>query len=102
MQRAKFNVFGRRQRFESLQQVAQRNGISLSDLPRAMAAQGIDYRQYREDMRNEMILDALRNGRTARRAVPARPAVSSDPAGPLPAGRPGADPDLENVPSWVL
>lgn len=44
----------------TLQQVAQRNGISLSDLPRAMAAQGIDYRQYREDMRNEMILDALR------------------------------------------
>lgn len=44
----------------TLQRVAQRNGISLSDLPRAMAAQGIDYRQYREDMRNEMILDALR------------------------------------------
>ena len=44
----------------TLQRVAQRNGISLSDLPQAMASQGIDYRQYREDMRNEMILDSLR------------------------------------------
>lgn len=55
----------------TLQRVAQRNGISLSDLPRAMAAQGIDYRQYREDMRNEMILDSLRQ-----RDVVARISVS--------------------------
>lgn len=44
----------------TLQRVAQRNGLSLSDLPRAMAEQGIDYPTYREDMRKEMILDALR------------------------------------------
>lgn len=55
----------------TLQRVAQRNGISLSDLPQAMAAQGIDYRQYREDMRNEMILDSLRQ-----RDVVARISVS--------------------------
>ncbi len=55
----------------TLQRVAQRNGISLSDLPRAMASQGIDYRQYREDMRNEMILDSLRQ-----RDVVARISVS--------------------------
>jgi len=55
----------------TLQRVAQRNGISLSDLPQAMASQGIDYRQYREDMRNEMILDSLRQ-----RDVVARISVS--------------------------
>lgn len=44
---------------QTLQQVAQRNGISLSQLPNALSSQGIDYSQYREDMRNDMILDAL-------------------------------------------
>jgi peptidyl-prolyl cis-trans isomerase SurA len=43
----------------ALQQVAARNGLTLSELPAAMSAQGVDYVQYREDMRNEMILDAL-------------------------------------------
>ncbi len=43
----------------TLQRVASRNGLTLSELPAAMAAQGVDYVQYREDMRNEMILDAL-------------------------------------------
>jgi peptidyl-prolyl cis-trans isomerase SurA len=43
----------------TLQRVAARNGLTLSELPAAMAAQGVDYVQYREDMRNEMILDAL-------------------------------------------
>lgn len=43
----------------TLQRVAARNGMTLSELPAAMASQGVDYVQYREDMRNEMILDAL-------------------------------------------
>lgn len=43
----------------TLQQVAARNGLTLSELPAAMTAQGVDYVQYREDMRKEMILDAL-------------------------------------------
>jgi len=55
----------------TLQRVAQRNGMSLSDLPKAMAEQGIDYAVYREDMRSEMILDALRQ-----RDVVARISVS--------------------------
>jgi peptidyl-prolyl cis-trans isomerase SurA len=42
-----------------LSQVAQRNGMSLSELPAAMAAQGIDYNLFREDMREEMMLDSL-------------------------------------------
>jgi peptidyl-prolyl cis-trans isomerase SurA len=44
---------------QTLQRVAQRNGISLSQLPNALGSQGINYTQYREDMRNDMILDAL-------------------------------------------
>jgi len=40
--------------------VAQRNKLSLSDLPRALAAQGIDYPSYRENMRKEMALSSLR------------------------------------------
>jgi len=42
-----------------LNQVAQRNGMSLSDLPAAMASQGINYNLFREDMREEMMLDSL-------------------------------------------
>ncbi|MGI9264369.1 MAG: peptidylprolyl isomerase [Gammaproteobacteria bacterium] len=42
-----------------LNQVAQRNGLSLSDLPAAMASQGINYNLFREDMRQEMMLDSL-------------------------------------------
>lgn len=42
-----------------LSQVAQRNGMSLSDLPAAMASQGVNYNRFREDMREEMVLDSL-------------------------------------------
>ena len=42
-----------------LNQVAQRNGMSLSDLPAAMASQGVNYNRFREDMREEMVLDSL-------------------------------------------
>lgn len=42
-----------------LNQVAQRNGLSLSELPAAMASQGINYNLFREDMREEMMLDSL-------------------------------------------
>lgn len=42
-----------------LNQIAQRNGMSLSELPAAMASQGVDYNRFREDMREEMILDSL-------------------------------------------
>lgn len=44
----------------ALTDVAQRNKMSLADLPRALAAQGIDYASYRENMRKEIALSVLR------------------------------------------
>jgi peptidyl-prolyl cis-trans isomerase SurA len=44
----------------TLNDVAQRNGIAFSDLPRTLEAQGIDYRDYREDMRRDLTLSMLR------------------------------------------
>jgi peptidyl-prolyl cis-trans isomerase SurA len=40
----------------ALTEVAQRNGISLQQLPQALSAQGIDYAGYRESMRRELTL----------------------------------------------
>jgi len=44
----------------ALQEIATRNKIPFDQLPSALAAQGIDYKQYREAMRKEMILSTLR------------------------------------------
>jgi peptidyl-prolyl cis-trans isomerase SurA len=44
----------------ALQEVAQRNNIPLSQLPAALAQQGIDYATYREEMRKELTLGLLR------------------------------------------
>jgi peptidyl-prolyl cis-trans isomerase SurA len=44
----------------ALADVAQRNNMKLSDLPRALASQGVDYASYRENMRKEIILSSLR------------------------------------------
>jgi peptidyl-prolyl cis-trans isomerase SurA len=44
----------------AMQDVAQRNGLTLSQLPGALAQQGIDYRSYRDDMRRELQLGMLR------------------------------------------
>jgi peptidyl-prolyl cis-trans isomerase SurA len=44
----------------ALQDVAQRNGIPLSQLPEALKQQGIDYAAYREDVRKELTLGLLR------------------------------------------
>jgi peptidyl-prolyl cis-trans isomerase SurA len=44
----------------AMQDVAQRNNIPLSQLPEALAAQGIDYASYREAMRKELTLTLLR------------------------------------------
>lgn len=45
---------------QALTDVAKRNGISFSDLPAALEQQGLDYREYREDVRREMVLSQLR------------------------------------------
>jgi len=45
---------------QALTDVATRNGIKFSDLPAALEAQGLEYRAYREEIRREMTLNALR------------------------------------------
>lgn len=44
----------------ALQDVAKRNGLTLSQLPEALAKQGEDYTAYREDLRKEITLSMLR------------------------------------------
>ena len=44
----------------ALQEIAARNKIPFDKLPSALEAQGIDYKQYREAMRKEMVLSTLR------------------------------------------
>ncbi|HUN24856.1 MAG TPA: peptidylprolyl isomerase [Steroidobacteraceae bacterium] len=44
----------------ALQEVAQRNGLTLSQLPDALAKQGIDYGAYRDAMRKELTMTLLR------------------------------------------
>ena len=44
----------------ALQEIASRNKIPFDQLPTALAAQGVDYKQYRECMRKELTLSTLR------------------------------------------
>jgi peptidyl-prolyl cis-trans isomerase SurA len=44
---------------EAISRVAQELGMTLDQLPAALAAEGIDYAVYRQDTREEMILDEL-------------------------------------------
>jgi peptidyl-prolyl cis-trans isomerase SurA len=44
----------------ALLDVAKRNNLTLSQLPQALAAQGVDYPTYREEMRKEITLTLLR------------------------------------------
>lgn len=44
----------------ALRDVAKQNRIEFSDLPNALAAEGINYAEYREQMRREMTLSLLR------------------------------------------
>jgi peptidyl-prolyl cis-trans isomerase SurA len=44
----------------ALTDVAKRNNITLSQLPDALAQQGVDYAAYREDIRKEMMLSMVR------------------------------------------
>ncbi|HEY1898562.1 MAG TPA: peptidylprolyl isomerase [Steroidobacteraceae bacterium] len=43
----------------ALTEVAQRNGISLQQLPQALATQGLDYASFRDSMRRELTLRLL-------------------------------------------
>jgi peptidyl-prolyl cis-trans isomerase SurA len=55
----------------ALARVAERNGFNFAEMPAALAADGIDYGEFREQLRREMAIDALRQ-----RDVMARIAVS--------------------------
>ena len=44
----------------ALQDVAKRNGMALTQLPDALKQQGIDYTEYRDEIRKEMMLQMLR------------------------------------------
>jgi peptidyl-prolyl cis-trans isomerase SurA len=44
----------------ALRDVAEQNKIPLADLPAALASQGIDYANYREGLRKEMMMQILR------------------------------------------
>jgi peptidyl-prolyl cis-trans isomerase SurA len=44
----------------ALQEIAGRNKIPFDQLPTALSAQGVDYKQYREAMRKELTLSTLR------------------------------------------
>ncbi|MDH3647280.1 MAG: peptidylprolyl isomerase [Gammaproteobacteria bacterium] len=44
----------------SLELLAQRNGLTLSELPAALSIQGLDYSHYRTELREDMVLDQLR------------------------------------------
>ncbi|HEX7011690.1 MAG TPA: peptidylprolyl isomerase [Steroidobacteraceae bacterium] len=44
----------------ALDDVATRNGIKFPDLPQALAQQGIDYRDFRDDIRKQIALQLLR------------------------------------------
>jgi peptidyl-prolyl cis-trans isomerase SurA len=45
----------------ALQEIAARNKIPFDQLPTALAAQGVDYKIYRESMRKELTLSTLRS-----------------------------------------
>jgi peptidyl-prolyl cis-trans isomerase SurA len=45
---------------QTLSDVAARNNIKFSDLPAVLESQGLDYRDYRDEVRREMTMQALR------------------------------------------
>lgn len=56
---------------QALQQIAERNEVSLSELPQELARQGLSYRQFRESIREELLLTEVR-----RRVVDGKVSVS--------------------------
>ncbi len=44
----------------ALEYVARQNSVELSNLPNVLAEQGVDYGQYREELRSQIVLDTLR------------------------------------------
>lgn len=44
---------------QALQRIAERNGVTLDQLPEMLASEGIDYEMYRRELRNQMITSRL-------------------------------------------
>ena len=65
----------------ALAQVAEEQQVSLSQLPAALAAEGIDYLQYREQVRQQLA-DAMAGGQSAAAVEPSVP-VSAEATPPL-------------------
>lgn len=42
-----------------LSRIAQQNGMTLADMPAAMASDGVNYADYREDLRKQLTIDTL-------------------------------------------
>jgi peptidyl-prolyl cis-trans isomerase SurA len=45
---------------QALANMAERNGVSLAELPAALAREGIDYPDYREELRDQLAVEQLR------------------------------------------
>ena len=45
---------------QALANIAERNGVSLTDLPTVLAREGIDYGTYRTELRNQLAVEQLR------------------------------------------
>ncbi len=50
-----------------LEDIAQRNGVSFADLPAELARGGVDYRVYRDEMREDIVIDLLKQRDVLRR-----------------------------------
>lgn len=49
-----------------IQEIAERSGANFEDMPRLLAADGIDYASFREEVRKELILNELRSNEVTR------------------------------------
>lgn len=58
--------------------VAGQNEVELSDLPGVLAEQGIDYADYREELRSQIVLDSLRQRDVVSRAYYVNPREVDD------------------------
>lgn len=45
---------------EALANVAQRNNVTIAELPRVLAGEGLDYQQFRREMRDQIAIEQLR------------------------------------------
>jgi peptidyl-prolyl cis-trans isomerase SurA len=75
---------------QMLGQIAERNGMTLNQFPARLAARGVDYRRYREQLRREMMIDRVR-----RAEVDASVYVSPEEIDGFLAQQGGVDQDVE-------